>query len=53
MKESILHPVDQTYEAMNQNFPITFHYFEWDINGNAILKHDGKLYEVKPMDPYL
>lgn len=33
---------------MNQNFLITFHYFEWDINGNAKLKHDGKLYEVSP-----
>lgn len=48
MNESILYTVDQIHEAMNQNFPITFHYFEWDINGNEKLKHDGKLYEVSP-----
>lgn len=48
MNESILYTVDHIHEAMNQNYPITFHYFEWDINGNEKLKHDGKLYEVSP-----
>ncbi len=48
MNESILYTVDQIHEAMNQNYQITFHYFEWDMDGKAKLKHDGKLYEVSP-----
>lgn len=48
MNESILYTVDQIHEAMNGNQKITFHYFEWDVDGKAKLKHGGKLYEVSP-----
>lgn len=48
MNESILYTVDRIHEAMNLNYQITFHYFEWNVDGNAKLKHDGKLYEVSP-----
>ena len=48
MNESILYMVDRIHEAMNLNYRITFHYFEWDVDGKAKLKHDGKLYEVSP-----
>lgn len=48
MNESILYTVDRIHEAMNLNCRITFHYFEWDVDGKAKLKHDGKLYEVSP-----
>lgn len=48
MNESILYTVDGIHEAMNLNCRIRFHYFEWDVDGKAKLKHDGKLYEVSP-----
>ncbi len=48
MNESILYIVDQIHYAMNQNHPITFHYFEWGTDGKAQLRHNGKLYKVSP-----
>ncbi len=48
MNESILYTVDQIHEAMNQNYQIAFHYFEWDMSGKPKLKHNGKMYEVSP-----
>jgi predicted DNA-binding transcriptional regulator YafY len=40
--------VDTIYSAIAESKQITFHYFQWDIKGNQVLRHDGVLYQVSP-----
>ena len=40
--------VDTIYSAIAESKQITFHYFQWDIKGNQVLRHDGALYQVSP-----
>ncbi len=40
--------VDTIYSAIADSKQITFHYFQWDIKGNQVLRHDGALYQVSP-----
>lgn len=48
MNESIFYNVDKIYSAINSNTQITFQYFQWDVNKNMVLKHDGALYKISP-----
>lgn len=48
MNESIYYIVDEIHNAMNSNSQITFHYYSWNVNGKAELRHHGKLYTVSP-----
>ena len=48
MNETILYSVDSIHTAISNNQQITFHYFCWNLNGEAEVKHDGKLYQVSP-----
>ena len=40
--------VDTIYSAIADSKQITFHYFQWDIKGNQVLRHDGALYQISP-----
>ena len=48
MNESIYYIVDEIHNAMNSNSQITFHYYSWNVDGKAELRHHGKLYTVSP-----
>ena len=46
--ETIYYNVDMVHTAISKNVKIRFHYFEWDVNKNMKLRHDGAWYEVSP-----
>lgn len=48
MNESIYYNVDKIHTAINDNLKISFHYFQWNVNKNIELRHDGKMYEISP-----
>lgn len=48
MNEKILYNIDAIHKAISSNSKITFQYFNWDVNKNEVLRHDGKLYEQSP-----
>lgn len=48
MNESIYYNVDDIYSAIGQNSKISFHYFNWDVDGNMVLRRDGQRYVVSP-----
>lgn len=48
MNESIYYNVDEIYSAIGKNVKISFQYFNWDVNGEMKLKHDGKKYIISP-----
>ena len=46
--ENIYYNVDMVHTAISQNVKIQFHYFDWDVNKNMKLRHDGAWYQVSP-----
>ncbi len=48
MNESIYYNVDSIHTAIAQNSRITFQYFQWNVNKEMELRHNGALYEVSP-----
>ena len=48
MNESVFYNVDAISEAIGQNRPILFQYFEYLVSGERKLKHNGKQYHVSP-----
>ncbi len=46
--ENIYYNVDMVHTAISQNVKIRFHYFDWDVNKNMKLRHNGTWYEVSP-----
>lgn len=48
MNESIYINVDILNRAINLDSQIKFQYFQWDVEKNMVLKHDGELYTVSP-----
>ena len=48
MNESIYYNVDKIHSAITQNLSISFKYFEYDVNKERVLRHDGKRYAVSP-----
>nr|WP_314930919.1 WYL domain-containing protein [Shuttleworthia satelles] len=40
--------VDTIYSAIADSQQISFHYFQWDLKGNPVLRHNGALYQVSP-----
>jgi len=48
LNETIYYNVDMIHSAISRNVKIRFHYFEWDIQKNMKLRHDGAIYEVSP-----
>lgn len=48
MNESIYYNVDFIHEAISSNSKISFQYFDWSVDKEKILRHDGKVYKVSP-----
>ncbi len=48
MNESIYYNVDRIHTAIADNSRITFQYFQWNVEKEMELRHNGKLYEVSP-----
>lgn len=48
LNETIYYNVDMIHSAISQNVKIRFHYFEWDVQKNVKLRHEGAFYEVSP-----
>ena len=48
MNESIYYTVDDIHEAINSNAKISFQYFDWNVEKEKVLRHDGKIYRVSP-----
>ena len=46
--EQIYYNVDLIHRAINEDHQIVFQYFQWDIEKEPKLKHDGAFYEVSP-----
>ena len=46
--ESIYYNVDKIHMAINQNNKITFKYFQWSLQKEKELRHNGKEYCVSP-----
>lgn len=44
----IYNNVDTIYSAIADSRQISFHYFQWDLKGNPVLRHNGALYHVSP-----
>lgn len=48
MNESVYYNVDSISEAIGSDKKITFNYFEYNINKERVLKHNGKIYKLSP-----
>ena len=48
MNESIYYNVDSIHEAIGGDRQIRFHYFQWDIRKNMVLRRNGAWYQVSP-----
>lgn len=48
MNESIYYNVDKIHNAITLDKSISFKYFDYNLEKERVLKHDGKLYNVSP-----
>ena len=48
VNKSVYNNVDTIYTAIGEEKQISFHYFQWDVHGNQILRHNGTLYKISP-----
>lgn len=48
MNESIYYNVDVIHEAIGNNVRIAFKYYNWNVNKEMVLRHDGDDYIVSP-----
>lgn len=48
MNESIYYNIDRLHSAMNDNCPVAFQYFDWDIRKQRQLRREGAYYTVSP-----
>lgn len=48
MNESIYINVDTLNRAINLDSQVRFQYFQWDVQKNMVLKHEGAFYTVSP-----
>ena len=48
MNEIIYYNVDRIHTAIAENSRITFQYFQWNVDKEMELRHDGALYKVSP-----
>ncbi len=46
--ENIFYSVDMIHTAISGNVKIRFQYFDWDLNHNIKLRHNGVFYEISP-----
>lgn len=48
--ESIYYNIDKIYEAISENYQISFQYFEWTVSKEMRLRMDGERYLVSPWE---
>jgi len=48
MNEKIYYNVDILHEAINVDARIRFHYFQWNVRKEPVLRHQGAWYEISP-----
>ena len=48
VNKSVYNNVDTIYTAIGEEKQISFHYFQWDVHGNQVLRHNGTLYKISP-----
>ena len=48
MNESIYYNVDRIHTAIAENSRIRFQYFQWNVDKEMELRHNGAVYEVSP-----
>lgn len=48
MNESIYYNVDGIHDAIDKDRSITFQYFEWNVEKERVLRHDGQRYRISP-----
>lgn len=48
MNESIYYNVDRIHTAIAENSRIRFRYFQWNVDKEMELRHNGAVYEVSP-----
>ena len=48
MNESIYYNVDLLHDAISDNQQIHFHYFNWNVQGERVLRRDGAFYTASP-----
>lgn len=46
--EAIYYNVDKLHTAINRNVMIHFQYFQWSLDKQKVLRHEGKIYKVSP-----
>jgi len=46
--ESILYTVDEIHRAIANNNKIRFQYYQWNVNKEKELRHNGAVYEISP-----
>lgn len=50
MNESIYYNVDKIHSAIQNNVQIKFQYYQWNMNKEMELRHDGKFYHISPWE---
>lgn len=48
MNESIYYTVDAIHTAISENKKIKFHYYQWTVQKEMQLRHDGAWYHISP-----
>lgn len=50
MNESIYYNVDKIHQAIGENVQIKFQYFQWNVEKEMELRHDGTFYQISPWE---
>ena len=48
MNESVYYNIDAIHNAINEKRQITFRYFDYNICGRKVLRHNGAIYQMSP-----
>ena len=50
MNESIYYNVDKIHQAIGKNVQIKFQYYQWNVNKEMELRHNGAFYQISPWE---
>lgn len=50
MNESIYYNVDKIHQAIGKNLQIVFQYYQWNVNKEMELRHNGAFYKISPWE---
>lgn len=50
MNESIYYNVDKIHQAIGKNVQIKFQYYQWNVNKEMELRHNGAFYHISPWE---